>query len=93
MGLLEKLSRFSQRLEAIVTDKRLNFILADDEEILAFNYMGSLCLCLMSPASRDGGVKIIDFSEGLSDILPLIVDMFKQSDLYADVFHCDIPIC
>ena len=41
-----KLSRFIQRLEAKVTDKRLNFIFADDEELLAFHYMDRLCQCL-----------------------------------------------
>lgn len=73
-----KLSRFIQRLEAKVTDKRLNFMFADDEELLAFDYMDSLCQCLMSSASRGGGVKIIDFSEVPSDILPLIVSLLAR---------------
>lgn len=73
-----KLSRFIQRLEAKVTDKRLNFMFAADEELLAFDYMDSLCQCLMSSASRGGGVKIIDFSEVPSDILPLIVSLLAR---------------
>lgn len=44
----------------------------------AFHYMDSLCQCLMSPASRDGGVKIINFSEVPSDILPLIVSLLAR---------------
>lgn len=73
-----KLSRFIQRLEAKVTDKRLNFMFADDGELLAFHYIDSLCQCLMSPASRGGGVKIINFSEVPSDILPLIVSLLAR---------------
>ena len=73
-----KLSRFIQRLEAKVTDKRLNFMFADDEELLNFDYMDNLCQCLMSPASRGGGVKIINFSEVPSDILPLIVSLLAR---------------
>lgn len=73
-----KLSRFIQRLEAKVADKRLNFMFAGNEELLAFDYMDSLCKCLMSPASLNGGVKIINFSEVPSDILPLIVSLLAR---------------
>lgn len=73
-----KLSRFIQRLEAKSSDKRLNFMFSDSPELLNYGYMDKLCKMLMAPASRDGGVKIIDFSEVPSDILPLMVSLIAR---------------
>ncbi len=73
-----KLSRFIQRLDAKVNDKRLNFMFSNNAELLRFDYMNDLCKKLMSPASQGGGVKIIDFSEVPSDILPLIVSLIAR---------------
>lgn len=73
-----KLSRFIQRLDAKKSDKRLNFMFSDDSALLAYDYMHKLCKCVMAPASQDGGVKIIDFSEVPSDILPLVVSLLAR---------------
>ncbi len=73
-----KLTRFIQRLEAKVSDKRLNFIFSRDKTLLEYDYMNKLCKNLMSPASQSGGVKIIDFSEVPSDILPLMVSLIAR---------------
>lgn len=77
-----KLSRFIQRLESKVTDKRLNFMFSDNEDLLKYDYMTKLCKQLMAPASQAGGVKIIDFSEVPSDILPLIVSLIARVIFY-----------
>lgn len=73
-----KLSRFIQRLDAKVSDKRLNFMFSDAEDLLDFSYMETLCRRLMAPASQGGGIKILDFSEVPSDILPLIVSLLAR---------------
>lgn len=73
-----KLTRFIQRLEAKASDKRLNFIFSRDKTLLEYDYMNKLCKNLMSPASQSGGVKIIDFSEVPSDILPLMVSLIAR---------------
>lgn len=73
-----KLSRFIQRLESKINDKRLNFMFSKDESLLEYDYMNKLCRKLMSPASQSGGVKIIDFSEVPSDILPLMVSLIAR---------------
>ena len=73
-----KLSRFIQRLNAKIQDKRLNFIFSEDQTLLSYDYMNQLCKKLMSPASSNGGVKIIDFSEVPSDVLPLIVSLIAR---------------
>ena len=73
-----KLSRFIQRLTAKIGDKRLNFMFCKDVNLIDYNYMNQLCKQLMSPASQSGGIKIIDFSEVPSDILPLMVSLIAR---------------
>jgi DNA helicase HerA-like ATPase len=73
-----KLSRFIQRLENKVSDKRLNFMFCKDDNLLKYQYIDFLFNKLMQSASHDGGIKIIDFSEVPSDILPLIVSLIAR---------------
>lgn len=74
-----KLTRFIQRLENKMKDKRLNFMFATDDALLNYDYMSELCSKLMAPSiSKHKGVKIIDFSEVPSDILPLIVSLIAR---------------
>lgn len=74
-----KLTRFIQRLETKQKDKRLNFMFCGDESLLTYNYMAELCSKLMLPSDNgSNGVKIIDFSEVPSDILPLIVSLIAR---------------
>lgn len=72
------LSRFIQRLENKINDKRLNFMFSQEEQLLKYDYMEELCQKLLSSASNGGGIKIIDFSEVPSDILPLIVSLIAR---------------
>lgn len=74
-----KLTRFIQRLETKQKDKRLNFMLASEDDLLSYDYMSVLCSKLMLPSvAGKKGVKIIDFSEVPSDILPLIVSLIAR---------------
>ena len=74
-----KLTRFIQRLETKQKDKRLNFMFASEDDLLDYNYMSNLCSKLMLPSyNGKKGVKIIDFSEVPSDILPLIVSLIAR---------------
>lgn len=74
-----KLTRFIQRLRAKVEDKRLNFMFLQDRRLLDYDYMNKLCEKLMKPSENsNGGVKIIDFSEVPSDILPLIASLVAR---------------
>ena len=72
------LSRFIQRLENKANDKRLNFMFCKDDNLLKYEYIDLLFKKLMLSASNDGGIKIIDFSEVPSDILPLIVSLIAR---------------
>ena len=74
-----KLTRFIQRLRAKVEDKRLNFMFFQENSLLDYDYMNKLCEKLMKPSENsNGGVKIIDFSEVPSDILPLIASLVAR---------------
>ena len=74
-----KLTRFIQRLETKQKDKRLNFMFASEGDLLSYDYMSALCSKLMLPSvAGKKGVKIIDFSEVPSDILPLIVSLIAR---------------
>lgn len=74
-----KLTRFVQRLETKQSDKRLNFMFSQDAELLQYEYMSKLCSKIMQPSKHGmGGVKVIDFSEVPSDVLPLIVSLLAR---------------
>ena len=74
-----KLTRFIQRLQAKIEDKRLNFMFSQDSSLLEYEYMNDICEKLMRPSDNsNGGVKIIDFSEVPSDVLPLIASLVAR---------------
>lgn len=72
-----KLSRLIARLENKVSDRRLGFMMAAPKSAQEFGWLPSLAKALMAgtrdQGDKKGGVKIIDFSEVPSDVLPLIV--------------------
>lgn len=74
-----KLSRMIARLEAKVEDRRLGFLFGGGDATVELAYLDTLVTHLLAgrkdQADGKGGVKIIDFSEVPSDILPLIVSM------------------
>lgn len=78
--LAKKLTRFIQRLESKIQDKRLNFLFNSSPEVLAYDYVETICKKLMHSNSlqKDEGVKIIDFSEVPSDVLPLMVSLVAR---------------
>ncbi len=76
-----KLSRLIQRLESKRSDRRLGFLFPTDKATLGYNWLSILVQALLgSSASKGGkgGVKVVDFSEVPSDILPLIVGMVAR---------------
>jgi len=75
-----KLSRLIARLENKVTDRRLGFLFQGGDDTLEFEWLESLTNILLGSAdeNKSGGIKIIDFSEVPSDILPLIVSLVAR---------------
>lgn len=77
-----KLSRLIARLDAKRTDRRLGFLFQPPKATFDFSWLEGLVAALVSgradrPGMR-GGVKIIDFSEVPSDVLPLIVSLVAK---------------
>jgi len=77
-----KLSRMIARLENKRTDRRLGFLFKAPVEANELSWLEELSRKLIAGTSlqsdKKGGVKIIDFSEVPSDILPLIVSLVGQ---------------
>jgi len=72
-----KLTRFVQRLSSKQSDKRLNFIFNTDDALLEYDWFLELANKLLD-FGNDKGLKIIDFSEVPSDILPLIIGLIGR---------------
>lgn len=72
-----KLTRFIQRLKSKRSDKRLNFIFSSEDELLQYDWFVSLVRDLLA-FGNDKGLKIIDFSEVPSDVLPLITGLIGR---------------
>lgn len=75
--LFGKLTRFAQRLRSKRSDKRLNFLFSDDEALRDYEYFPKMMKELLD-FGNDKGIKIIDFSEVPSDILPLITGLISR---------------
>ena len=73
-----KLTRFVQRLRTRVGDKRLNFMFSSNPALTDYDYAATMVDNLMKPRGAEAGVKVIDFSEVPSDILPLITSVLAR---------------
>lgn len=75
--LYGKLTRFIQRLRSKQSDKRLNFLFNSDAELQKYEWFSSLAKQLFGFGNKNG-IKIIDFSEVPSDILPLATGLIAR---------------
>ena len=75
--LYGKLTRFVQRLESKIMDKRLNFLFNNDTTLLEYNWFSKFIEKLLG-YGNENGVKVVDFSEVPSDILPLITGLMGR---------------
>ena len=77
-----KLGRLIQRLTNKQTDRRLGFLFQGGDATLDYDWLSTLSTALIA-GSQDktdtqGGVKVVNFSEVPSDILPLIVSLVAK---------------
>jgi len=75
-----KLTRFIQRLRSKTADRRLGFLFAAGDDAMRYEWLEELATVLLgsSKIRKAGGVKIVDFSEVPSDILPLIIGLVAR---------------
>lgn len=73
-----KLTRFISRLETKIMDKRYGFLFQPNSNTLKYDWLSKL-LCQMI-GTNDGrkGIKIIDFSEVPSDVLPIVTGIISR---------------
>lgn len=75
-----KLARMISRLENKISDRRLGFLFNGGDDIMDFSWLSRLSTKLLGSTSENGraGIKIVNFSEVPSDILPLIVSLVAR---------------
>lgn len=75
-----KLARMISRLENKISDRRLGFLFNGGQDTLDFSWLEKLTNQILGSSTENGkaGIKIIDFSEVPSDILPLIVSLVAR---------------
>jgi hypothetical protein len=84
----KRLTRFISRLKAKAEDRRYGFMFKPPTASLAYDWLAQqVCRLLSSPAG-ECGIKIIDFSEVPSDVLPVVTGVFARL-LYEVQFWMD----
>lgn len=74
-----KLTRFIGRLKAKLPDRRYGFIFQPPAESMKYEWLSDFAQKLMASDGVKGrGIKIIDFSEVPSDVLPVVVGVFAR---------------
>ncbi len=67
-----KLTRFIARLETKLADKTYGFMFQPVPDMQLYNWLGKVLCDLLGYQDSQKGIKIIDFSEVPSDILPIV---------------------
>jgi len=74
-----KLTRFISRLRAKIEDRRYGFLFQPPGETNEYEWLPTLAATFLSTKQKDNaGIKVIDFSEVPSDVLPTIVSVFAR---------------
>lgn len=75
-----KLARMISRLENKISDRRLGFMFNGGDDLLDFTWLDKFTNAMLGSTSENGkaGIKIINFSEVPSDVLPLIVSLVAR---------------
>jgi DNA helicase HerA-like ATPase len=91
-----KLTRFILRLEAKFQDRRLGFMFGEPAIAAGYDWMADTMKKLLCSPADQPGVKIIDFSEVPSDVLPIVAAVLART-LYDVQFWMDpakrTPLC
>ncbi|HEJ1766644.1 ATP-binding protein [Pseudomonas aeruginosa] len=75
-----KLARMISRLENKISDRRLGFMFNGGGDVLDFAWLEKFTTAVLGSTDENGraGIKIINFSEVPSDVLPLIVSLVAR---------------
>ena len=67
-----KLTRFISRLETKIVDKTYGFMFQPTDEAQKYDWLGAILCKFLGYTDGEKGIKIIDFSEVPSDVLPVV---------------------
>jgi hypothetical protein len=74
-----RLTRFIGRLRAKLEDRRYGFMFQPPAKSFDYNWLNEQLLRLLGSSDEDkGGIKILDFSEVPSDVLPVVVGVLAR---------------
>jgi len=73
-----KLTRFLSRLEAKVDDRRYGFLFKPPEAALKYEWLAEQVGKLLAADEGKFGIKVVDFSEVPSDVLPVVTGVFAR---------------
>lgn len=73
-----KLTRFISRLEAKADDRRYGFMFKPPEAALKYDWLAKQIAKLLAPGEGKHGIKVVDFSEVPSDVLPVVTGVFAR---------------
>lgn len=80
-----RLTRFISRLRAKLEDRRYGFMFQPPKAALEYSWLSQIVGRLLLSDAANPGVKIVDFSEVPSDVLPVVTGVFARL-LYAVQF-------
>ena len=74
----DRLTRFISRLAAKAEDRRYGFMFKPPEAALEYDWLASQIAMLLAPGEGKYGIKVVDFSEVPSDVLPVVTGVFAR---------------
>lgn len=74
----DRLTRFISRLTAKAEDRRYGFMFKPPEVALKYDWLAKQIAKLLAPGEGKHGIKVVDFSEVPSDVLPVVTGVFAR---------------
>ena len=74
----DRLTRFISRLTAKAEDRRYGFMFKPPEAALKYDWLAKQIAKLLAPGEGKHGIKVVDFSEVPSDVLPVVTGVFAR---------------
>ena len=74
----DRLTRFLSRLKAKSDDRRYGFMFKPPESALRYDWLAEQIAKLLAPGEGKHGIKVVDFSEVPSDVLPVVTGVFAR---------------
>lgn len=73
-----RLTRFLSRLEAKAEDRRYGFMFKPPDSALKYDWLAQQIAKLLAAGKGKHGIKVVDFSEVPSDVLPVVTGVFAR---------------